>query len=343
MPATLNAFSSTSFNQLAFGIETQTYTFGPVTLGTGETQIFSVQNWNSSDDDIQKVVILEEIAAGPSDANVQVYWTADSQQSNRAQGWLDGYPPQYLPLDVYTVAAKNMALYVNNNRGSTLANFQLNYTVTVMNFSLFQRLLWGFAENPADTAAIQTLQDQENTIVAQKSQATGKNVQPKNVQNEIQALLKSGARPFSFEDMYSALFANRRKNNPNNANPFHEAVPSGASKSNGTNITVPNGYISILRGVWLNSASTGMNLMIDRDKNTSLVDQLNAPAFVRGDYLPLRFFLPFKDHVNAYVNGTSGTTYPVRLDIQNYQQSDLLMGHLWIPGYIKPKIQIGLQ
>jgi hypothetical protein len=336
MGATLNAFGIDQIDKARYGLQSQIYTFGPVTLPAGQTTVFQVQNWNTRDSssaNIAKVCILKSIAA-TQNAGVQITWAADNQQSDQAQGWTDGYPAGLRAYPTFAVAGSNLKLVVNNTTGAPIAVFQLNYGVTVMSLNLFQRLLYGFTANDADSAALQALQSQAS--------------QNQDINSEVTRLLQGGNRPFALDSVLMNLFENRRISNPPAVVPFHMAVPANSTASVTKTISVGGNLVYVLRGISLEGAAAGMNIVIDRDSDAALVNQLNAAAFAQADDLPWPFFIPFNNHIGITCNGSSGATYPVRLDIEAYQSSDLMLAHLTAVGQtgmgtITPKVQIGLQ
>ncbi len=336
MPATLNAFNKEQITFARYGLQSQIYTFGPISLPTGQTVVFNVQNWNPSSS-IDKVCILESLATSPPDPLVQIQWVADGNQSDTAQGWTDGFPTGTRALPVFAVAGSNLRLVINNMRVTPLASFQLNYGVTVMSYNLFQRLLQGFAPNAADQTALASLQSDENAKAAQRGTT------PQNLTNEVSRLLASGSRPFSLGSMLTNLFENRRVTSPTESIPFHLVIATGMTESPTKTISVPSGLVYILRGISLEGANAGLTMNIDRDDDTALVNQLNAPAFAQADDLPWPFFLPANNYFGVTLNGNPGT-YPVRLDIEAYNDSSLMLGHLMMVGTpTPPKIQVGLQ
>ncbi len=335
MSATSNEFAIDQIDKARYGLQSQIYTFGPTSLPTGLTTVFQVQNWNKSSDGAAKACILESLAmtqqAFSNNAGVQAIWTADNVPSDSAQGWADGFRAGLRAYPTRAIAKDNLKLVLSNTTSAPISGFQCNYGVSVVSLNLFQRLLNGWPSNAADQAAISSLQQAANT-------ANPSN--PKNISNEIQQLLQSGYRPFSLAQMLTSLFENRRVSNPKNCVPFHLAVGTGATASPTKTINVPNGLVYILRGISL-EGSPSMNLVIDRDGDSALINQLNGAAWVQADDLPWEFFVPFNDHIGVTANGSSAT-YVVRLDIEAYQESDLLLAHLMM-GSLTPKVQVGLQ
>jgi hypothetical protein len=342
--ATLNGFAIDQIEKARYGVQHQTYTYGPTTLPVGQSTIFQVQNWNTQADGTAKVCVLTDLAATQNSA-AQLQWMNDSQQSDQAQGWTDGYPANMLPYPTFVVAGKNLKLVANNMSGAPINNFQLNYGLAVLSLNLFQRLLYGFSSNAADQAALNSLQQDENQRAAQRGST------PQNINNEISRLLSSGHRPFSLESVIKNLLDNRRITNPKDAVPFHMTIAANATASPTKNINVGNGdtvqFVYVLKGISLEGATAGLTLTIDRDNDVALVNQLNAAAYVQVPDIPWQFFIPAKDHFGVTINGNPGT-YPVRLDIEAYQASDLMIAHLTAVGQtgmgsITPKTQVGLQ
>ena len=326
MSATLNQFAQDQIDKARYGIQTQTYTFGPVSLPTGQSTVFSVQNWNL-DNDIAKVCIIEGIAVSPQNSGVQVTWTADNVPSEGSQGWTDAYPAGCRMLPVYVVAGKSLSLVVNNQSGAAVSNFQLNYVVTVMTFNLFQGMLFGFGQTKLDTAAIQALQQDQPDIM-----------------KEINRLFAAGNRPFSMATVFDALFANRKLNTPSLSVPFHLTIPPGQTQSAPRSVPVSNSgglvkYVYVLRGVSMEGAPA-VTMTVNRDNDTDLINQLNGPAFVQADDHPWPFFVPAKGHYVITYSGSPGT-YPGYLQFDAYLASDLMLAHLDLK--VTPKSQIGLQ
>jgi len=329
MSATLNTFND--LNQIRhanYGLQTQTYTWGPGTLPTGETQIFSLSNWNQGNA-VVKAVILEAVAATQA-AGVQVYWTADTLLSDRAQGWTSGFPAGMRMYPTRAVAGTNMALYVKNNSGAPIANFQFNYVMTVISLNTFQRLLNGFAYTSDDNANIAAQMKNEGDVV-----------------KKIANYFSQGYRPFSMSSMFANLFENRRISNPPDTAPFKLSIPTDATVSTSKSISVTNpgsgppNFVYILKGISLEGAPAGMTLTIDRDGDTALVNELNAPAWVQADEKPWPFFLPANNHYQITANGNPGDYY-VRLDIEQYNASQLLLAHLNM-GVDITQVDLGLQ
>jgi hypothetical protein len=317
-----NTFDQSQIDKGRYGYQKQTYTWGPATLAVGSTQVFSVQNWNPMNGDVNKICILESLAA-TQNANVQLQWRYDNQQSDTAQGWTDAFPAGLRRLPTRAIAAKQLILTANNLSGGTIASFQLNYEVSVQSLTSMQRLFLGFALTSADKAALAEIANNE-----------------KDINSKVTELLNKGTKPNSFESIYNALFASRRLSNPDMAIPFHLTIPTGGTVSQARNIQVPSGLIYVLRGISMEGASA-VTVNIDRDNDSSYVQDLNGAAWVQADELPWNFFMPFKDHISISITGTAGT-YPVRLDIDAYMSSELLLQHLRMAP-VTSKVQVGLQ
>ena len=318
-----NIFDQSQIDKARYGYQKQTYTWGPATLAVGSTTIFTVQNWNTPNNEVKKICTLDGLYA-TQNINVQLQWTYDDYQSDQAQGWTDGFPSDMRKYPTRAISSRLLKLVVNNQTGSTIANFQINYEVSVQTINTFQRLLLGFQSTKADTDALSDLAS----------------AQP-DINTQVQQLLSKGTFPHSFTSVYNALFLNRRVSNPPTAVPFHLVIPSGGTLSNIRTITVPTGLIYIIRGISLEGAPN-ITLSIDRDNDSTYVNTINAQAFVQIDDSPWEFFIPFKDHIAVSATGSTAATYPVRIDIDAYMASDLLSQHLLMSN-VTSKVQIGLQ
>lgn len=327
-----SVFNQAQIDAARYGYQMQTYTWGPATLNPGPIQIFSVQAWNPPSGDINKICVIESIAA-TQNASVQLQWTYDGVQSDSAQGWTDGFPAGLRRYPTRIIAAKQLSLVATNQSGASISDFQLNYEVSVLSLNAAQRLLLGYQLTSMDAAAIADLQNRANA-------AAPEGVQPTNVSSQITSLMKSGQLPLSLEHIYENLFANRRVSNPALAVPIHLTIATGQTVSSTRTINVPTGMVYILRGIAMEGASV-VTLSIDRDGDGSYINALNGAAFVQADDLPWRFFVPFKDHIAASISGSPGT-YPVRIDVDAYVASDLMLQHLLVQP-MSASVEVGMR
>jgi len=317
-------FDRDQISRARYGRETLPYTWGPASLPVGQTTVFDVAGWNPADG-VEKVLILEAVAA-TQNSGVQLVWSYDGQQSDIAQGWTDALRSGLRPNPVGAWAANRLALTINNQSGSPIANFQLNYWVTVWSIPAAYRLLLGYGLTPSDQRALAQLPQQDGLSPLQ----------------QVQSLLQKGTLPISWERQIDSLWRNRRVAPASALVPRHITTP-GPTTSASFSVRVPQGYVLVLEALGV-EGQPAVQIAVDRDQDQGYV-QINGAAVAQANDAPLFAWVPAADHLTFTVSGAQGT-FALRPEGGLYRLSDLLALHLSLrssPAQAAAKVQVGLQ
>lgn len=317
MPATV--FGSQFISSVKYRHEKATFTAGPMVLPPGSTTIFDVSGWDQN-----YMAVLESLAA-TQNPGVQLYWSYDGSQASNAQGYTDALPNGLAPYPVHAEAVARLALFANNLTGAAIANFQLNYEITVKRMSIADKIMRGYPLTAADELALSALNPTENN----------------NALGSLQALVKKGRQPLSFERIYEIVFSGRKAPDPGQSTPIHLTTANAVLPAQFT-FTVPSNKVYVLEAIGV-EATPAVTVEIDRDDQVPYL-LLNGAAFATAQDTPFGLFVPFAKSLVLSVYGATGT-FLVRPQVRAYQLSDLIALHLGLantPAELNNKVLAGL-
>lgn len=299
-------FTSSQIQSQRYGTETVVYTWGPNTLPMGQTPVFRVSSWNKSGGPLLECRSTY-LAASQVDG-VQFIWTEDNATTNTAQGWVSGLRAGVQANPGLDVSALNtFGLTLNNTTGAAIADFQLNYTVTVHPLTMAEKLMRGIALSDQDYLDLKALGMQQGQSALE------------GLQNDV----LGGLLPRSPEWFRQAVWDGRRvRDNPNAVPTLLDATSTG----NTINLQPPStAIVQVLRGIAVENAPNCV-VTVERDGQPDYVT-LNAEALVAADDLAIPLWVPSTDYLTISVYGAATTVY-LRPIVANYATSSRLLAHM---------------
>jgi hypothetical protein len=298
------AFSESDARQARYWYEKRLYTWGPATLNTGVTPIFTALNWNAHPDSPDWEAVLTDIWV-TQNAGVQLSWTADERSYNQgaSQGFTDAAPSNVGRLRVKARAMQLLSLTANNSSGANINNFQINYAIAMRHLALTDRLFLGKVPNAADLAAAKALGGLQ----------------------KIKDLVAKGTSPVSFKKQMDAIMANQLIGDDPHGGLLHITASATTLGTPFSVIPVSEGVeFVVVRGIAIPGA-TAITLCNDRDEDQSYL-QINGAAFAQTNpdtpwpvWAPAMRTSQFRAAAGATLGGV-----PLDLWVQKYRFSNVL-------------------
>lgn len=310
------AFSQSDAILLSKDWRTHTvYTWGPQSLATGQTTIFTGEQWNP-DQETAPEWMVELVAVWVTQSSgVQLSWVADGVTFNQGstQGFTDAAPGGVRRLPVYARAVKQLSMTANNTSGAAISNFQINYEIVFRRLTIADKLLYGYGFSPEDDLVLATLggtQDPTDQAAIARGLA------------QVKALVERGTAPIPWIAQYERTLRNRRLNDHPSGGLWHVTAGTGTAGTKFGTATPANGEFLVLEEVAV-PAATAITLYVDRDSDQGLLT-LNGAAFGQVNYAPWTTEVIATSQLAFRAKATATTNnVPVWLKIGRYKTSNI--------------------
>jgi len=296
-----SVFSQADAQLAKYWFERRIYTFGPVTLPTGVTPVFSASNWTDPQRPEWQAALTGLWVT--QNAGVQISWIYDEHQqgASTAQGFTDAAPSGVRRFSVFAPAVRQLVLSVTNSSGSPISNFQLNYEITLKRLTVAEKLLWGYSLTQADLHRISSL--------------------GQDALEQVKALVERGTSPIPIATEIERTLDNQTLGDADASGLWHATAGTGTQGIAFATVHVKPGEVAVIRSVAIEGAPAAV-LYVDRDTDMGLLT-LNGPAFVQANDAPWQPFLMALHSFQFRVAAQSTITVPVRLRITTHRLDNL--------------------
>ncbi len=304
-------FGQQAAEQARYYYERQLFTAGPVNLPPGISPIFTASSWTDPDFPEWQARLVRLQAA--QNAGVALYWTADTVTgwASAAQGYTDAMAAGLQDIRLFAPAVKVLNLYANNQTGSTVTAFQLNYEVEMKRLSIAEKLHFGYGLSSQDTA---------NLALADEPKTTGL--------QQIKGQVERGSLPWAVEEELKRFVAPQRLGDHPASGPYHITANASttASVSFATLHPLQSGQFMVLEEIAVEGGQP-IFLYVDRDQDSgqSAYLQLSGAAFAQTNPdTPWRPWVPALQTLSfRAAAATTLNNVPVRIRVGLYRMTNI--------------------
>ena len=290
------------------------YTYGPLSLPTGVSQVFSAENYNPESSPEWRAELVGLWVT--QNAGVQVSWTADGVNYNAglSQGYTDAAPTGVRRMDVSVIqAVRQLIMTVNNTSGAAIPNFQLNYEIVMHKLTVADKILYGAALTPDDELVLAYLGGGTSATDAVAVQR-GRSI--------VANLVDRGTSPIPWVAQYERTLRNRLVGDHEAGGLYHVTAGTWTAGVKFATATPRPGEFLMLEEV-STPAATAFTLFVDRDQDLGLLT-LNGAAFAQADSDPWRPMVPATSQLAFRAFAATQTAgIPVALKIVRYKTSNI--------------------
>ncbi len=321
-------------------------TGGASSLGTGNTTLFDVQNWNQAGKPTTRAEIAMLQFTQQAAAGVTVAFTADPQNEGNAlnEGDLIAARAGERFMPAARKAVDHIAAKLNNTTGAAIAGFVGNVAVATRRLTVLDKLFASQVAGERSTAGHYGLLTAENDALAaigmtaaQATQLVGKGTMPFSTEQWLRVLIE--AHTVEVHDDFFEVSVT------SDDNPFAPYVarmdPSHRNR----------GIFLVLDRVAIEGAPKVL-LTFNRDTDTDSYWTVDGAAFSQSDDAPWECFLAAFGHLTAHAildTGGANLTAGIYLRVREVAMSDILAtltGRVErasdLPGHTFSKALVGL-